>query len=142
MDLNDAIIYATQHHADQKDRLGQPYILHPLRVMLALAKQGAGVEVQIAGVLHDTVEDTVATVEEIEELFGPKVAEIVEAVTRRGGETYKDFIRRASRHPASRLVKRADIMDNLSRPTPIEMRGIEKRYRNALAVLDAADGLL
>lgn len=143
MDLNDAIVFAVRNHADQKDKLGQPYIYHPLRVMLALQKQGAGVALQIAGVLHDVVEDTDATLEEVEEVFGPKVAELVDAVSRRKGETYRQFVERVAQHSAAaRLLKRADILDNLSRPTPIEMQGIERRYRSALAILDAVDGLV
>jgi (p)ppGpp synthase/HD superfamily hydrolase len=137
--LNEAIIYATQAHGDQTDKQGQPYILHPLRVMLALAKQHAPIEAQMAAVLHDTVEDTDATLEEITARFGPVVAEIVDAVSRRDGEVYIEFIHRAAENPLARGVKRADISDNLSRPIPPDMVGIERRYRRALAVLDAAE---
>lgn len=137
--LDDAIVMATAAHAGVTDKQGQPYILHPLRVMLELAAQGAPVEAQVAGVLHDVVEDTDATLDEIQLRFGPVVAEIVDAVSRRDGEVYVEFIHRAAENPLARMVKRADLMDNLSRPVPPDMVGIEKRYKKALAILDAAE---
>ena len=59
--IEDAITFAAQAHADQLDKLGEPYIYHPLRVML-LVKQAGGSEVEIAAAaLHDVVEDTDTT---------------------------------------------------------------------------------
>ena len=68
-----------EHHAGQlRKGTNIPYITHPLEVMSILMRMNADIDLQIAGVLHDTVEDTDATVEEITELFGADVARLVE----------------------------------------------------------------
>ena len=76
--LNRAIVYAVEHHAGQF-RKGSvlPYIFHPLEVMQLLQTMNADTNLLMAGVLHDTVEDTDATLEEIRELFGEDVAALV-----------------------------------------------------------------
>ncbi|NJK88114.1 MAG: HD domain-containing protein [Myxococcales bacterium] len=135
MNLEDAIVMAAAAHAGVRDKQGQPYILHPLRAMLSLAKQRAPLEAQVAAVLHDVVE---VTLDDIAAQFGYVVAGIVDAVSRRSGEVYVEFIHRAAENPLARMVKRADLIDNLSRPVPPDMVGIEKRYKRALGVLDAA----
>ena len=67
-DLNRAIIFATERHAGQvRKGTDTPYIVHPLETMLILSNMQADLNVQIAGLLHDTVEDTDTTLEEIEE---------------------------------------------------------------------------
>lgn len=137
--INRAIIFATNAHAGQTDKQGKQYIFHPLRVMLTLVAEGAPLEAVIAAALHDTVEDTDATLDQIGHEFGDVVREIVDAVSRREGEVYIDFIHRVAENPLARKVKRADIRDNLSRPIPPDMVGIERRYKRALAVLDAAE---
>lgn len=94
MPLSRAIILATRHHEGQLDKLGQPYILHPLDVMLRVQRFG-GTPMQLdAAVLHDTVEDTDLTLSQIAHLFDDEVAALVEAVTKRPGESYPDFISR------------------------------------------------
>lgn len=77
-----AIEFATKVHWGQK-RKGKEmsYISHPLSVGLLLASAGAEEDVIIAGILHDTIEDTETTYEEIEKLFGKKVADLVNDVT-------------------------------------------------------------
>ena len=76
--LNEAICYATEKHAGQRRKgSGIPYILHPLEALNILCSMNADMELMIAGVLHDTVEDTTATVEEITERFGAGVAALV-----------------------------------------------------------------
>lgn len=130
MNLEAAILMATQAHSGQTDKQGAPYILHPLRVMLAVPP-----ELRIAAVLHDVVEDTSVTLGAIRAEFGDEVADTVDALSRRDGETYiKDFIARVARHPAARIIKRADIADNLGRLTP-DLAGMERRYSRALAIL-------
>jgi (p)ppGpp synthase/HD superfamily hydrolase len=116
MSLSNAILVATAAHAQQIDKGGLPYILHPLRVMLAIASKFPDDEaIQIAAVLHDTVEDGHLTIEKIERLFGQEVVEIMDSVTRRtiAGETYHEFVLRAKAHPKGRYVKIADVEDNL-----------------------------
>lgn len=129
-DLTRAIIMATEAHSFQLDKTGQPYILHPLRVMLA---QDDDVS-RIVAVLHDVVEDTFAIYEDvILAVFGASIHEAVFALTRQDGETYEAFILRAKANPIARRVKIADIKDNL-RPGAEHLR---PRYEKALSVLEA-----
>ncbi len=76
--LNEAIIYAVKKH-DSKNRKGTsiPYIVHPLESLTIVASVTDDEELLAAAVLHDTVEDTDATVEDIKELFGERVAKLV-----------------------------------------------------------------
>ena len=77
-DLNRAIIFATERHAGQARKgTDTPYIVHPLETMLILSNMQADLNVQIAGLLHDTVEDTDTILEEIAALFGDDVASLV-----------------------------------------------------------------
>lgn len=78
--LDEAIIYAVNQHSGQfRKGTSRPYILHPLEVLCILNLMRADTNLQIAGVLHDTIEDTGATTEEIERLFGKDVAALVTA---------------------------------------------------------------
>ncbi|MCP4444505.1 MAG: GTP pyrophosphokinase [Myxococcales bacterium] len=100
-------------------------LLHSIRVGDSLTGTAA-----VVGYLHDVVEGDFATLEEIREQFGDAVAQGVDAVTRRDGEIYADFIERAAQDPVGRVVKLADVKDNL-RDLP---RGfsLRKRYEKAL----------
>ena len=76
--LNKAIIYAVEKHAGQLRKGTQiPYIVHPMEVLALLNEMRADMTVIIAGVLHDTVEDTSATIDDIIREFGEDVAELV-----------------------------------------------------------------
>lgn len=79
-----AIDFATQAHEGQKRKSGEPYIIHPLAVMSILREWGMDEDTVIAGVLHDTVEDTGVTLDEIKEKFGETVAFLVDGVTKLG----------------------------------------------------------
>lgn len=89
--LNEAIRYATEKHAGQK-RKGTdiPYIVHPLETMITLSAMNANNQLLIAGVLHDVVEDTDATIKEISELFGTDVAALVDAHSEDKSKTWKE----------------------------------------------------
>ena len=82
LELEHAVLYATRHHEGQKRKSGEPYIIHPLHVAYTLIEWGMDIDTVLAGVLHDTVEDTDATLEEIESLFGRDVAFLVDGVTK------------------------------------------------------------
>lgn len=135
--LEDAIILACTAHRGQIDKGGAPYILHPLRVMLAVS----GDERRIAAVLHDVVEDCGIDPGTIADRFGDAVAQAVVALSRNEGEDYDAFVERCARNPIARDVKRADIGDNLdlSRLPTITPRDHERiaKYRRALDRLDA-----
>lgn len=118
--LERAIAIAAEAHAGQVDKAGHPYILHPLRVMLSVEGEYA----QMAAVLHDVVEDTSVTLDQlVSEGFPTAVVEAVEALTKRPGETRLMAAERAAQNPIARVVKLADNADNmdLSRiPNPTE----------------------
>ena len=80
--LASAIDYATEKHTGQKRKSGEPYINHPLAVAEILIEWGMDIDTVVAGVLHDTVEDTDATLDELESLFGRDVAFLVDGVTK------------------------------------------------------------
>jgi len=107
--LERAIAIAAKAHAGKVDKAGAPYILHPLRVMLKLE----GTEERMAAVLHDVVEDSDITLEQLRnEDFPDEVVDAVDAVTIRPGEDYDDFVRRAALNRIGRRVKLADLEDN------------------------------
>ena len=80
--LERAIDYATEKHDGQTRKSGEPYITHPLHVALLIVEWGMDIDSVIAGVLHDTVEDTSASLEEIEQEFGHDIAFLVDGVTK------------------------------------------------------------
>ena len=83
MDLVDrAVEYARNKHKDQKRKDGSPYIIHPLAVAEIVAEMGLDLDAVLAALLHDCIEDTDASHEEISKLFGETVAELVEGVTK------------------------------------------------------------
>lgn len=141
MTLDRAIAIALEAHRGQTDKAGAPYILHPLRVMLALDTA----EAQIVGVLHDVVEDCPAwTLDRLRaEGFSQAVVDGVEAVTRRAGESYPDFVDRAGLDALGRAVKIADLEDNLSParalPPALQDEARMTRYRAALSQLQACN---
>lgn len=138
--LERAIALACEAHAGQVDKAGEAYILHPLRLMLAVEGEAA----RIAAVLHDVVEDSATTLDDLTAAgFAPEVVRAVGALTKREGEDYLDFVRRAAADPIARVVKRADLLDNLNLdriPSPTEKdRARIQRYQAALELLDASN---
>ena len=108
--LESAIQLAAKAHAGQQDKAGKPYILHPIRVMLSVSTT----EEQIAAILHDTVEDTSVTFEQLSEAgFSAEIISAVRALTKLDGESRVEAARRAAKHPIARQVKLADVKDNL-----------------------------
>ena len=79
---------AAEAHKDQRRKSGEPYIIHPLCVGIILADLEMDKETIVAGILHDVVEDTVMTTEEITEVFGAEVALLVDGVTKLGQLSY------------------------------------------------------
>jgi hypothetical protein len=111
MNLEKAIAIAVEAHAGQADKAGQPYILHPLRVMMRCGSDDA----KTVAVLHDVVEDTGMTLDALRQAgFSDAIVEAVDGMTKRQDESYEDFVRRAGSNPLSREVKIADISDNLN----------------------------
>lgn len=113
-----AIIFATQAHQGQvRKQTSIPYIVHPFEVAQILTLAGEEEPLIVAGLLHDTLEDTPTTPEALQELFGPKVFEYVAAVTENKSLTWEE--RRAEtleflEHRASREILMLTCADKLS----------------------------
>src|SRR5438132_13213761 len=143
--LEDAIALAVKTHRGQKDKAGEPYILHPLRVMFRLPWDAPDA-VKIAAVLHDVVEDSdgKVTLEDLQRLgYAQEVVEAVELLSRRSSDTYEQFIERLLPNHIARLVKRADLEDNMDvrRMPTVGDRERERlaRYRAAWALVVHAE---
>jgi (p)ppGpp synthase/HD superfamily hydrolase len=104
-----ALQIAAKAHEGQKDKEGQPYILHPLRAMMSVE----GEETMIVAVLHDVVEDAAVTLDDLRRAgFSESVLHGVELVTHRKDEPYADYVVRCKADPIARRVKLADLQDN------------------------------
>ena len=82
LELEHAIDVASKAHKGQKRKSGEPYIIHPLAVSATLIDWGMDIDTVLAGILHDTVEDTDTTLEALETTFGKDVAFLVDGVTK------------------------------------------------------------
>jgi (p)ppGpp synthase/HD superfamily hydrolase len=140
--LERAIVIAAEGHAGMTDKAGAPYILHCLRVMLAMSAANE----RIVGVLHDVIEDCASwTLDRVRgEGFSEEIVVALDSVTKRDGEDYFSFVRRAAANPIGRKVKLADLKDNsdltrISAPTERDIERIEK-YRRAIAIIEQVDG--
>lgn len=139
--LERAIAIAATAHEGQRDKAGAPYILHPLRVMLRVTT----VAERITAVLHDVVEDCEGwSFERLHaEGFSAEIIDALRAVSKREGEAYEDFVKRACENPIGRCVKLSDLRDNcdLSRISAPNSRDHERiaRYRRAIAYIESLD---
>jgi len=138
VNLQRAIEIAVAAHKGVKDKGGNPYILHPFRVMLALETE----DEKIVGVLHDVVEDAEEwTFERLRsEGFSLDVLEGLRSVTKTSDdEDYDEFVQRALENEIGRKVKIADIKDNLdvTRIDDLTERDLVrlKRYKKSLKIL-------
>ena len=105
-----AIDIAVECHSGQKDRAGEPYIQHPLRMMMKMKTA----EEKITAVLHDVVEDSSITINDLrKEGFTENILKAVDALTKRKGESYKTSIERVKKNPLAVKVKIADLEDNM-----------------------------
>ena len=112
-----ALQIAIQAHREQKDKSGREYIMHPIRV----AERCKDPRAKIVALLHDTIEDTGVTAEYLRsEGFPDEIVGGVLSVTKREGESYDDFVRRAAENTIGREVKIADLEDNM------DIRRLEK----------------
>ena len=108
--LEDAIQIALQAHKGQLDKAGEPYILHPLRIMCRMNNETE----QIVAVLHDIVEDTDWTLEMLRERgFSEEIITAVDGLTKREGEPYDLLIDRARSSALTKKIKIADLEDNM-----------------------------
>ena len=126
---------ALKAHKGQVDKAGKAYIMHPVRVASKFTED----HLIIVSLLHDVVEDTDIQLGQIESMFGKEIALAVDGLTRRGGESYDDFISRCSRNVLSRRVKIEDLKDNmdLTRLKTVGEKDLARvgKYRKALDYL-------
>ncbi|NBW74360.1 MAG: bifunctional (p)ppGpp synthetase/guanosine-3',5'-bis(diphosphate) 3'-pyrophosphohydrolase [Sphingomonadaceae bacterium] len=143
--LNRAYVYTVQKHGSQKRASGDPYFSHPVEVAGLMTELKLDQDTIITALLHDTVEDTLATTAEIERLFGPDVARLVDGVTKlskievmseneRAAENLRKFLLAMSEDIRVLLVKLADRLHNMR--TLHFIKSDEKRRRIARETMD------
>jgi len=108
--LDKAIAFAVHHHTKQKDKGGNSYILHVLRVMLQMNSE----DDMIVAVLHDVVEDTPVTLDDLRAL-GCTEAQLmaIDALTKKEGQTPEQYLALVKQSVVARRVKIADVHDNM-----------------------------
>ncbi|MEY4160821.1 MAG: hypothetical protein RLZZ136_1442, partial [Pseudomonadota bacterium] len=143
--LNRAYVYTVQKHGTQKRASGDPYFSHPVEVAGLMTELKLDQATIVTALLHDTVEDTLATIEEIERFFGPEIARLVDGVTKlskieamteseRAAENLRKFLLAMSEDLRVLLVKLADRLHNMR--TLHFIRSEEKRRRIARETMD------
>ena len=134
--LEKAIALAVEAHAGQRDKAGNPYILHPLHLMLQMETE----DERITAVLHDIVEDTAVTMDDLTKLgFPPTILDALRLLTHDPAVPYDDYILQLKANSLARHVKLADLAHNmdirrLKNPTDKDWARLAK-YRQAWDML-------
>jgi guanosine-3',5'-bis(diphosphate) 3'-pyrophosphohydrolase len=143
--LNRAYVYTMKVHGTQQRASGDPYFSHPVEVAGILSSMKLDSASIITGLLHDTVEDTTATIEEIESMFGPDIAKLVDGVTKlsrielqsdqtKQAENFRKLVLAMSEDIRVLLVKLADRLHNMR--TLHFLKDADKRKRIARETLE------
>ncbi|WP_344709619.1 bifunctional (p)ppGpp synthetase/guanosine-3',5'-bis(diphosphate) 3'-pyrophosphohydrolase [Sphingomonas humi] len=143
--INRAYVFSMKAHGSQTRASGDPYFSHPIEVAGILTDMKLDDETIVTGILHDTIEDTVATPEEVERLFGANVARLVDGVTKlskieaqseneRAAENLRKFLLALSGDIRVLLVKLADRLHNMR--TLHHIKNEDKRRRIARETMD------
>jgi len=122
--IEKAYVYTAKVHQGQVRLSGEPYLIHPLAVAAILADMKMDIATVVAGLLHDTVEDTFATLEEIKELFGPEIAALVDGLTKiskmtlatheeQQSENFRKMLLAMSKDIRIVIIKLADRLHNM-----------------------------
>ena len=134
--IEKAIQMALKAHSGQKEKAGAPYILHPLRVMLAMDSDTE----RMVAVMHDVIEDSEISIDDLVSLgFSEKVCHAVLALTKLDNEPYDVYLNRVKANPIALKVKLADQKDNMdlgriANPTEKDFERI-KKYAKAFKLL-------
>ncbi|SHO59172.1 GTP pyrophosphokinase [Vibrio quintilis] len=126
--LDLAIQIATQAHSGQIDKAGQPYVLHPLRVMFQFDSE----KERIVAVLHDVIEDSDMSLSEIKCCgFSDEITEALDCLSRKQAESYDDFIDRILTNKLACIIKIEDIKDNLNvtRLNKLQEKDLKRIYK-------------
>ena len=133
--LKKADLFAAKAHSGQFDMGGHPYIEHPRHVASMVDDETA----KIAALLHDTVEDTDVTLDDIRAEFGDEIAEIVGLLTHKRGTPYMEYIKTIAQNDTAKKVKIADLTHNMDTSRLLSFGGRDKKriekYQKALAFL-------
>ncbi|MDY3119189.1 MAG: bifunctional (p)ppGpp synthetase/guanosine-3',5'-bis(diphosphate) 3'-pyrophosphohydrolase [Peptoniphilus sp.] len=142
--VREAYDFAEEHHKGQKRNSGEDYIVHPYNVALILAEMNMDVSTIIAGLLHDTIEDTDVTYEDVKERFGEEVANLVEGVTKlkmlsyqtkqeKQAENIRKMVLAMAKDIRVVIVKFADRLHNMR---TLEYMTPEKKHDKALETIE------
>src|SRR5216110_3324485 len=142
--LRRAYVFSAFEHRGQVRHSGEPYLIHPLAVADFLADMKLDAVTIAAGLLHDVVEDTLTTIERIQELFGPEVAHVVEGVTKiskiqfssseeRQAENFRKLLLAMVDDVRVILVKLADRLHNMR---TLQYLPLDRRQRIARETMD------
>jgi (p)ppGpp synthase/HD superfamily hydrolase len=138
--LEKAIVLAIRAHAGQLDKTGEPYILHPLRLMLLMETE----EEMITAVLHDVIEDAEVTFDDLRSFHLPEtIISALELLTHdTAGTSYVDYIAAIKMNPLASRIKLADLAHNMDvrrLPLPLSARdwGRLEKYRRAWEILSS-----
>ncbi len=143
--INRAYVFSMKAHGQQRRASGDPYFLHPLEVAGILADMKLDTGSIVTGLLHDTVEDTVATLDDIDKLFGKEIGQLVDGVTKlsklelqsdenKQAENFRKLVLAMSRDLRVLLVKLADRLHNMR--TLDAIKAVDKRKRIARETLE------
>ncbi len=124
-------------HKDQKDKSGMPYVFHPFH----LAEQMTDENTTVTALLHDVVEDTPYTLDDLAAMgFPSQVVQAIGLMTHKDGEDYLLYVARLKDNPIARAVKLADLRHNsdLSRLDLVDEKALARaeKYRAAIAILE------
>src|ERR1700728_3298738 len=142
--VGDAFVFACEHHADQRRKSGEDFIVHPVGVARICAGMRLDTETLCAALLHDTVEDTSASIEEVRARFGEQIAAIVDGVTKLTGiafqsrdeaqaENYRKMMVAMATDVRVILIKLADRLHNMR---TIDAMPKQKQLEKARETLD------
>jgi guanosine-3',5'-bis(diphosphate) 3'-pyrophosphohydrolase len=142
--VRDAFVFACEHHADQRRKSGEDFIVHPVGVARICASMRLDTETLCAALLHDTVEDTSASIEEVRERFGEEIAGVVDGVTKLTGITFQSRDEAQANNYRKMMVAMATdvrvilikLADRLHNMRTIEAMPKQKQMEKARETLD------
>lgn len=136
-----AMLIAYNAHSGQYDKAGYPYICHPMHVAESMTDE----DTCVAALLHDVVEDTHVTIEDLHAAgFTEKQIEAVDLLTHRSTESYDEYVRRIKDNRIAKAVKLADLEHNsditrLDHANQNEIKRLQEKYEKAKAILNKWD---
>lgn len=139
-----ALNFAYEAHKGQVDKGGLPYIFHPYAVAEYVSQESEDEYLVCAALLHDVVEDTEYSIEDLEKLFPLEVTDIIRYLTHKENTSYKDYIKKIKENEAAVFIKKMDIKHNTDETrfagcnniTEEDKLYFRKKYEMALKILE------